>query len=198
METRKHVVWICAAALATAVIALALSTSRDDAAPPKLAEPDLFPFIKPLDATAPPVDGQTAADDAIGAGRLAEFDRGTTHKEAQEHGKEPVPANIFATEQSVHAMRARGAGDDEVYRARAGAMSADAAAQLAQMEREESVWQARINAYVAERNALLGHNANASDPQSTLQQLRNARFTPEEQTRLAAYEWNGMPQLIQH
>jgi lipase chaperone LimK len=47
---------------------------------------------------------------------------------------------------------------------------------------EEADWQRRIAAYRADRARLQGASA------ATQQQLRDARFTPQEQKRLAAYE----------
>lgn len=192
METRKHVIWMGAVVIAVAVIAVAMSSKDDVPAPPPPQEQDLFSFIKPLDTMTP---GHNAGND-------------TTHSAPQEqilpangstpveYVNKPTPTQIATTEQSVQQMRARGASDDEVYRARASALSPEIAAQLARMEHEESAWQARVNAYIAERDALVGNNFQTTDAQVAMQQLRNARFTPEEQQQLDAYEWNGVPRLV--
>lgn len=55
---------------------------------------------------------------------------------------------------------------------------ADTAQQLAQLDREERDWQARLDAYAA------GKARN--DPGPQLNQLRQQLFTPEEQLRIDA------------
>ncbi|MES2300181.1 MAG: lipase secretion chaperone [Pseudomonadota bacterium] len=97
-----------------------------------------------------------------------------------------APRRVLALEESVQRLRAQGASDDEVYRARAAATSPEAAARLAEVDRDERAWKARINSYQAERAAILARAA--PDQQSALSQLRDARFTPDEQRRLGAYE----------
>ncbi|MDC8756560.1 lipase secretion chaperone [Janthinobacterium fluminis] len=91
-----------------------------------------------------------------------------------------APARILHIEESVRNMRAQGAGDNEVYRARAAALSPAAADRLAELDRDEAAWQSRIDAYLAQRAA--GMDAAA------LQRLRDAHFKPDEQRRLGAYE----------
>ncbi len=89
-----------------------------------------------------------------------------------------APRRILMLEESAAAMRARGASEDEVYRMRAASLTAEAATRLADLDREEAAWKARIAAYQARRTA---------DPVA-LQQLRDELFTQEEQKRLRAYE----------
>jgi lipase chaperone LimK len=68
---------------------------------------------------------------------------------------------------------------------RSSALSPEAAARLADVDREEADWQRRIAAYQAQRQQL--QRQNRSDP-AALQQLRDNGFTSDEQRRLAAYE----------
>lgn len=97
-----------------------------------------------------------------------------------------APAKVLRLEESVQQLRAQGAGDNEVYRLRAAALTPAAAARLADLDREEADWKQRIGDYQAQRIQLL--NAATAPSPEALQQLRDARFTPEEQRRLGAYE----------
>ncbi|MYM84112.1 lipase chaperone [Duganella sp. FT50W] len=115
--------------------------------------------------------------------KLAELDRQmpAALREARE-----APAKIIRTEESVARLRAGGAGDNEVYRLRAATFSPEAAARLADLDRDEASWKARVSAYLAQRATLMAQPAQQRD--AALQQLRDASFTPDEQRRLGAYE----------
>lgn len=100
-----------------------------------------------------------------------------------------APTRIVNVEQAVQKMRAQGAGDNEVYRMRAAELSPEAAARLADLDREEAAWKSRIDAYLAQRGKLLASAAVDADARAAaLQQLRDAQFRPDEQRRLGAYE----------
>lgn len=199
MEIRKSVV-LTGAAVAVLLVAAILAL-RDEAREPVTlaAEPELFPFLKPMTASASD-DGMTAS-----AGDVAE-----TGVPANQHtppqsalsrhdvgAVSPSATDIASVEQEVQRLRSLGAGDDEVYRARALALSANTAAQLSNMEQAENTWRARIDLYLAERARLLAMNGNTdgATQSGSLQQLRNAFFTADEQERLAAYEPQLAPQL---
>ncbi|OEZ98947.1 lipase secretion chaperone [Duganella sp. HH101] len=94
-----------------------------------------------------------------------------------------APARVLKLEEAVAKARAQGQGDNEIYRMRAAALSPEAAARLADVDREEADWQRRITSYQAQRQQLAG----ASDPAS-LQKLRDTIFSADEQKRLGAYE----------
>ncbi|SFV04840.1 lipase secretion chaperone [Pseudoduganella namucuonensis] len=111
--------------------------------------------------------------------KLARLDAKLTPAQRAERD---APVALMKLEDTVRQARAKGAGDNEIYRMRAEALSPEAAARLADVDREEAQWRTRIAAYQAERKQLLG----AGEP--ALQQLRDARFTPMEQKRLGAYE----------
>ena len=83
-------------------------------------------------------------------------------------------------------LRAQGAGDHEVYRLRAAALSPEAASRLADVDRDEADWQRRIAQYQAGRRQLPA--VAGGDEGNALQALRASLFTPEEQRRLGAYE----------
>lgn len=93
-----------------------------------------------------------------------------------------APLQVSALDEAVRALRAQGGGDNEVYRLRAATFTPEAAARLAELDREESHWQQRIIAWRAQK-AVLGAGDAAS-----LQQLTNTLFSPDEQRRLGAYE----------
>ncbi|WP_292932400.1 lipase secretion chaperone [Noviherbaspirillum sp.] len=184
---RRPLVWMAAAAI---LLAGASWMMRDRPETPKAAvEPDLFPFLKATNGMVPDSPDEN---------------RGTTAHETMRHDspRDNLPDQVQAqpsslrqladAQQAARELRAKGASDDEIYRMRAEALSAETAARLADMERAESMWQARVDAYLAERNALFGGDAQ----QAALQQLRDARFSAEEQKLLAAYEPSRLPQLM--
>lgn len=97
---------------------------------------------------------------------------------------------VVRIEQQAQALRALGASEDDVYRMRAKEFDPQAAARLADVDREEAAWKARIARYQDERNKLLKAQANAteSERQTVLAQLQQTYFTEAERPRLAAYE----------
>lgn len=110
----------------------------------------------------------------------------------------PTPTKIAATENEVRLKRRLGASDDEIYRFRAAIYSAEKATLLAEMERAEKDWNLRVQSYLTEKSRLANSNnaAKGADQSVALQQLRNTRFTAEEQNLLTASEPFSGPQLI--
>lgn len=125
--------------------------------------------------------GDTALDEAQRQTRLAALDQQLSP--AQRAARD-APVKVAQLDASVRALRAQGGGENEVYRLRANTFTPEAAARLAELDREESRWQQRIIAYQAQKAGLPGGAQDAA----ALQQLRDASFTPEEQRRLGAYE----------
>lgn len=113
------------------------------------------------------------------AAKLAVLDKNLSPAMREER---EAPTRVIRTEEAVQKMREQGASDDEVYRVRAAAFSTEAAARLAELDREEAAWKGRIKLYLAERGAL---PAGAGLAQ---QQLRDKYFSADEQRRLGAYE----------
>jgi len=109
--------------------------------------------------------------------RLAELDAALPPEVREARA---APVRIARLEESVGQMRARGAGDEEVFRARAEALDPDAARRLAEVDREEAEWRRRIAAYLDARRSLRDARALAG--------LRERMFTAEERRRLPAYE----------
>jgi lipase chaperone LimK len=91
-------------------------------------------------------------------------------------------------EEAAQQIRAQGGSEDDVYRMRAAATSPEAANRLADVDRDEAAWKARIAAYQAQRAAVLSAPGSDADRAAAMGDLRNRLFTPEEQQRLAAYE----------
>lgn len=101
-----------------------------------------------------------------------------------------APLKVVKLEESVQKMRTQGASEDDIYRMRATALSPEAASRLAEVDLEETTWKNRIASYLAERNRLNATIVNLpeTDRLSAVRQLREARFTIDEQKRLPAYE----------
>ena len=101
-----------------------------------------------------------------------------------------APRVIVRMEEKVADMRAKGASDDEIYRLRAKEFTPEAAARLADLDREESDWKRRISNYLSERAQLLQTQANATeaDRQIALMKLQQSQFSEDERRRLPAYE----------
>ena len=99
-----------------------------------------------------------------------------------------APLAVVHLEEAAQQIRAQGGSEDDVYRMRAAATSPEAANRLADVDRDEAAWKARIAAYQAQRGAAMSAPGSDADRQAALSDLRNRLFTPEEQRRLAAYE----------
>lgn len=97
-----------------------------------------------------------------------------------------APARVLKLEEAVQQARAQGAGDNEIYRMRATAFTPEAAARLADLDREEADWARRIAQYKAERQQLA--SPGAAPDAAALQHLRDTLFSADEQKRLDAYE----------
>ncbi len=97
---------------------------------------------------------------------------------------------VVRVEQQAQEMRAKGASEDDIYRMRAKAFDPEAAARLADVDREEQAWKARIAQYLDQRSKLMQTltQSSASERQTAIAQLQQSQFTAEERPRLAAYE----------
>lgn len=102
--------------------------------------------------------------------------------------EQEAPLAVAKLEEKVQQLRANGASDDDAYRMRAAALNPEAAARLAEVDREEAAWKSRIAGYLAERSKVLNANLSDAGRQAAIQQLRDSRFSQQEQMRLAAYE----------
>lgn len=105
--------------------------------------------------------------------------------------KEREATNVVVrVEQQAQDLRAKGGSDDDVYRMRAKELDPQAAARLADVDREEAAWKGRISRYLEERSKLLQSqtNASASEREASLAQLQQSAFSEAERPRLRAYE----------
>jgi lipase chaperone LimK len=131
------------------------------------------------------VEQDPALDPQRRAQRLAELD---AHLPASVRAEREAPLAVVHLGQAAQEIRARGGSEDDVYRMRAAATSPEAANRLADLDRDEAAWKARIAAYLAQRAALLSAPGGDDDRAAAAADLRNRLFTPEEQRRLSAYE----------
>ena len=99
-----------------------------------------------------------------------------------------APLLVTRLDEAAQKIRASGGSEDDVYRMRAAATSPEAANRLADLDRDEAAWKARIGAYQSQRAGVLATPGSEADRAAALGELRNRLFTAEEQRRLAAYE----------
>lgn len=101
-----------------------------------------------------------------------------------------APRALIHLEDKTRTLRAQGGSEDDVYRLRAQALDASAAARLAEVDREELAWKGRIDRYVAERTQVLKTLADApeSERAAALARLQQDKFSELERKRLVAYE----------
>ena len=97
---------------------------------------------------------------------------------------------VVRLEQQAQSLRAKGGSEDDVYRMRAKELDPEAAARLAEVDREEAAWKGRITRYLEQRNKLLQSQTNASESEreASLVQLQQSTFSEAERPRLKAYE----------
>ena len=97
---------------------------------------------------------------------------------------------VVRLEQQAQELRAKGGSEDDVYRMRAKALDPEAAARLAEVDRDEAAWKSRITQYLQERNKLLQSQTNATDSEreASLLELQKSAFSEAERPRLRAYE----------
>ena len=99
-----------------------------------------------------------------------------------------APLLVTRLDDAAQKIRADGGSEDDVYRMRAAATSPEAANRLADLDRDEAAWKARIATYQAQRGSVLATPGSDADHAAAMSELRDRLFTPEEQRRLAAYE----------
>lgn len=99
-----------------------------------------------------------------------------------------APRQVARLQDKVMQLREQGASDDEVYRLRAQTFNPEAAARLAEVDREEAAWKNRMAHYQAARQQILQSESSPAQQQAALQQLQLKQFSAEERPRLAAYE----------
>ena len=131
------------------------------------------------------IEQDPALDDAQRRERLAALD---ARLPASVRAEREAPLAVVRLEEAAQKIRADGGSEDDVYRMRAAATSPEAANRLADLDRDEAAWKARIAAYQSQRGAVLATPGSDAEHAAAMGELRNRLFTPEEQRRLAAYE----------
>ena len=131
------------------------------------------------------IEQDPALDPAQRKARLAALDAALP---ADVRAAREAPLAVVRLQEAAEQIRAQGGSEDDVYRMRAAATSPEAANRLADLDRDEAAWQARIAAYRTQRSAVLSSPGSDADRQAAMSDLRNRMFTPDEQRRLAAYE----------
>ena len=100
-----------------------------------------------------------------------------------------APHAVAREEDKAKRMRAAGNSEDDIYRMRAAAFTPEAAARMAAVDQENASWKSRIADYLDARGRVLSDTATSdAGKQAAVQQLRDARFSANEQKRLGAYE----------
>lgn len=107
---------------------------------------------------------------------------------AQVKAELDAPRQVAQIQNKVDALRAEGASDDEIYRLRAQTFSPEAAARLAEVDRQEAAWQQRIAQFQAERQRIRQTIKSPTEQQAALQALVRQQFSDQERPRLIAYE----------
>ncbi len=131
------------------------------------------------------VEQDPALSDAQRRDQLAALDASLP---ADVRAARDAPLAVIHLQEAAEKLRAQGGSEDDVYRMRAAAVSPEAANRLADLDRDEANWKARIAAYQAQRSAALSVPGSDANRQAAIAELRGRMFTPEEQRRLAAYE----------
>lgn len=99
-----------------------------------------------------------------------------------------APLKVQKMEEAVAQLRAKGGSDQDVYQLRAKTFSPEAAARLAEVDREDAQWKARIAIYLAARKQVMQTTPEPAQQAAAILGLRQQHFSAEEQLRLPAYE----------
>jgi lipase chaperone LimK len=115
----------------------------------------------------------------------------------QEREARRLARSMAVSKREVDALRASGASDAEVWRARERRFGADAADRLAALDARRSDWQRRYDAYQAERDALAASTEVAALPEdereARIEALRARHFAQDELVRARALDGIPLP-----
>jgi lipase chaperone LimK len=117
--------------------------------------------------------------------RLAQLDAAAPDQAREARA---AATSITRLEEAARSLREQGGSEDDVWHLRAAATSPEAANRLAELDREEAAWQARIAEYLAQRRTVQDAALGEAQRQEAIAALRGRLFTPAEQRRLGAYE----------
>jgi lipase chaperone LimK len=83
----------------------------------------------------------------------------------------------------------RGGTPDELHQIRENLVGPEATTRLEQLDKDNSAWDARMNSWFSQRDAILGNpGLSDQDKQAQLDSLRSSLFSATEQVRVAALE----------
>ena len=86
-------------------------------------------------------------------------------------------------------MEQRGGSAEELREIRTNLVGAEAAQRLEALDQEDTVWQKRIDQYLAARQQVLNNKGlSEAQQQNQIKSLQNAQFNDTERLRLKAYE----------
>src|SRR5690606_1043964 len=88
----------------------------------------------------------------------------------------------------TEAMRQAGAGAEQIYKVRAEALGDEAAANLAQLDRERAQWKQRLSDYARERETIRQSGLSHAEREAALDTLIDSRFTELERLRVRALD----------
>ena len=94
-------------------------------------------------------------------------------------------AELYAV---TEAMRQAGAGAEQIYKVRAEALGDEAAANLAQLDRERAQWKQRLSDYARERETIRQSGLSHAEREAALDTLIDSRFTELERLRVRALD----------
>jgi lipase chaperone LimK len=118
--------------------------------------------------------------------RIAEIDSRLPAAVREARAAASAPIDELNREQ---AMRAAGAGDDQIATARTAAFGPEAAARLAELDRSRAAWDARLARFRAARAALLADpGLDDAERGRRIAELLAQSFTPEERIRVEALD----------
>ncbi|GAA3956414.1 lipase secretion chaperone [Allohahella marinimesophila] len=89
---------------------------------------------------------------------------------------------------TTEAMRQAGAGPEQIYKVRAETLGDQAAANLAELDRQRAEWDQRLSDYSRQRNAILESDLSQAGREAALNTLIESRFTELEGQRVRALD----------
>ena len=113
--------------------------------------------------------------------RLAELDTQLPEPIREIRQRIQRPAEVAAV---VAQMRRDGVDEDEVFAYRADEFGPEAAERFARLDQEQAQWNARLDAYRTERDAILARNLSESVRNQAIEALRAEHFSGTEVTRV--------------
>jgi lipase chaperone LimK len=125
----------------------------------------------------------TSLPDADRAARLSKLEKDLPPDVQRARAEATRPLRERADED---AMRASGAGDDDIRAVRVASYGEDGADRLAALDLQRAAWRARLGAFRDARAEILASEPDPGRQRAAVQQILDASFTPLEQIRVEA------------